>query len=185
MKKLLSVMLVLGLVSTAFALPTISGPTSILKETAGTYTYTVTGTAAEATIGYQGGVFANLATNNYYSSALPSGVISINANNVILIDPGTGNPRMGDVAGGIAMLGTYYAGVDFVAGSGTVIKVVAGDWFTFDLIVDATIPEQVIRLDLSDMAYTTTSGYLDVTVVPEPMTIALLGLGGLFLRRRK
>jgi hypothetical protein len=32
---------------------------------------------------------------------------------------------------------------------------------------------------------TGTKDYLDVTVVPEPMTIALLGLGGLFLRRRK
>ena len=29
------------------------------------------------------------------------------------------------------------------------------------------------------------AGSLDLTIIPEPMTIALLGLGGLFLRRRK
>jgi hypothetical protein len=38
------------------------------------------------------------------------------------------------------------------------------------------------RLDLVDDALSTIDS---VTVIPEPMTIALLGLGGLFLRRRK
>jgi hypothetical protein len=33
--------------------------------------------------------------------------------------------------------------------------------------------------------YAGTKDYITVTVIPEPMTIALLGLGGLFLRRRK
>jgi len=33
--------------------------------------------------------------------------------------------------------------------------------------------------------WTTTASSLEVTVIPEPLTIALLGLGGLFLRRRK
>ena len=38
------------------------------------------------------------------------------------------------------------------------------------------------RIDLLDDALATMDS---VTVIPEPMTIALLGLGGLFLRRRK
>jgi len=36
-----------------------------------------------------------------------------------------------------------------------------------------------------DAADVTSTNSLVLTVIPEPMTIALLGLGGLFLRRRK
>ena len=46
-----------------------------------------------------------------------------------------------------------------------------GDTATISLFVD---PE-----------YTTPVASVNVTVVPEPMTIILLGLGGLFLRRRR
>jgi len=46
-----------------------------------------------------------------------------------------------------------------------------GDTATISLFVD---PE-----------YTTPTASVSVTVVPEPMTIILLGLGGLFLRRRR
>jgi hypothetical protein len=36
-----------------------------------------------------------------------------------------------------------------------------------------------------DPDYTNAVDTLDITIIPEPMTIALLGLGGLFLRRRR
>ena len=181
MKKFLSVMLVLGLVSTAFALPTITGSSTILPNT--TETYTVVGVADdEAT----GGIFVDLATETYYASTLPSGITSINAN-LVLLEESTDVYRIGDVAGNFAYVEPYgsYVGIEFTSSAGTAGAVLAGGWFTFDLVVDGTIAEEtVIRLDLTDATWTGQS-YLDVTVVPEPMTIALLGLGGLFLRRRK
>ena len=180
MKKFLSVMLVLGLVSTAFALPTISGPSNIPALTAGTYTYTVTGVADDQD---SGGVFADLATNKYYSSVLPAGVVSINLNNVLLMEGSA--YRIGDVAGNFASVGTYYAGIDFTSSAGTAGAVLAGGWFTFDVVVDATIPVGSFRLDLTNGAYVDQPSNGMLVTVPEPMTIALLGLGGLFLRRRK
>ena len=61
---------------------------------------------------------------------------------------------------------------------------VAGDYFLFDLQFGATSAMPLL-IDIYDysVSYTTPAG--TITVVPEPVTIALLGLGGLFLARRK
>jgi len=61
--------------------------------------------------------------------------------------------------------------------------IATGPQFSFDYVGEvgdtATISLFV------DPEYTTPVASVNVTVVPEPMTIILLGLGGLFLRRRR
>ena len=69
--------------------------------------------------------------------------------------------------------------VTFVAVAGNVtIDATGGNWDGFTAAVG---------IDDGQYEYGAIYGlpYAQVTVVPEPMTIALLGLGGLFLRRRK
>jgi hypothetical protein len=61
--------------------------------------------------------------------------------------------------------------------------IAAGSQFSFDY-VGAVGDTATISLFL-DPEYTTPVASVNVTVVPEPMTVILLGLGALFLRRRR
>jgi hypothetical protein len=61
-------------------------------------------------------------------------------------------------------------------GNGSVApNLAAGDWFLFDISSSAP---GTAKLEIYGQADT-------IITLPEPMTIVLLGLGGLFLRRRK
>lgn len=60
--------------------------------------------------------------------------------------------------------------------------IVVGDHFTIDFTGSA---EGVASLTLYEFDGATPIQTVDISVVPEPMTLGLLGLGGLFLRRRK
>ena len=178
MKKVVTLVLVLSMVSMASATPTITGPTVISGP--GTYTYTVVGEADDAVTR---GIFVNLATEGYYASTLPTGITSINGNMSAPLTTTGGAVRMGFVGSAPTVtISAYYVGIKFTATGGTAnVPVLAGDWFTFDVVVDSSFTG--MRLDASTTSYTTSGNYLDV--IPEPATMALLGLGGLLLRRKK
>ena len=71
------------------------------------------------------------------------------------------------------------------ADPGTDPPLVAGEHFSFDYT--ATLfdgSQQIIDLRVRDQAWTLIESMV-ITQIPEPTTIALLGLGSLFLRRRR
>ena len=92
----------------------------------------------------------------------------------------SGGVLITDVSGS---LGLYdYVGID------------AGNLWWFEFHVPELEYSEIISIDLTDLVIQnkflggltyTCGGALEIHVVPEPMTIALLGIGGLFLRRRK
>lgn len=85
----------------------------------------------------------------------------------------------GTLPSAIAAGSSIYSFSFTTSGVGTVtIDAVSGSWATF---AGAVGPED------GYYEYGAIYGlpYAEITVVPEPMTIALLGLGGLFLRRRR
>ena len=62
--------------------------------------------------------------------------------------------------------------------------VAVGPQFTFDYV--GGVLGETTRISLFvDPEYGTPAALVDITIVPEPMTVILLGLGGLLLRRRK
>ncbi|MFA5422466.1 MAG: PEP-CTERM sorting domain-containing protein [Phycisphaerae bacterium] len=89
---------------------------------------------------------------------------------------------MGDLGAVLQWAGLEH-GIDLATGwSGTAgyPEVEAGDWFSIGYT-----GEVGDVIDIYDYAVSDTVPIGSVTVTPEPMTIALLGLGGLLLRRRK
>lgn len=111
---------------------------------------------------------------------------------LIIEDGGAGsleNVAVLDAAGNKASAGPYTeidwgAGFELTAATtGDPPPVAAGTQFSFDY-VGAVGDTATISLFV-DPEYTTPVATVNVTVVPEPMTVILLGLGGLFLRRRR
>ena len=63
------------------------------------------------------------------------------------------------------------------------VPVAIGSQFSFDYV--GAIGDTATISVFVDPEYTTPVASVNVTVVPEPMTVLLLSLGGLFLRRRR
>jgi len=74
---------------------------------------------------------------------------------------------------------TIYAADD--TATDTLPNQTIGDWFTIDYT--RTAGTMYVEIWNSSNGYANPVGTL--TIIPEPITVALLGLGGLFLRRRK
>ena len=167
MRKLLILMLVLGVASLASATVVISGPTSVVAGS--TYSYSLSNTD---TANYGGYVYVDYAGN-------PGGAMLSN------VGMNTTN-----LTGALSLYDTTYLpdGFLFVAASGAgTTEVFAGEWFTFDMTIPAGAQvDDVFGIDILDLNWGLVQDpALAVTVVPEPMTLCLLGLGGLLLRRRK
>ena len=168
MRKLLILMLVLGVASVASATMTITGPTEVLA--GNTYSYSLNGTAAETAVGYGGYVWVD------YSSYL--GMLSnagMNATNL---------------TGPLSMYDTKYMpdGFYFVGASAAgTTQVFVGEWFTFDITIPTDAETTTsYGIDILDNAFgIVQDAALTIHVIPEPLTLGLLGLGGLLLRRRK
>ena len=177
MKRLLILMLVLGMATAASAFTITyeyrdSGgvtPISVVNLALPNFTLAVIGTY---TAGESGGVrlydqFENIGAGSDHADF-------------------TGGTMYLPAAGSVppAFLGAYlptYDGYDFNWGSGSTGQTGAL-MFLFDLTASA---EGTVNISTYETDYWTVIETASIEVVPEPMTIALLGLGGLFLRRRK
>ena len=165
MRKLLVLFLVLGLTSAANAmLITVDGQEGESFEVDLSTTITVVSEDASSWLGYiiveEGGAGS--------------------LENTVILD------AAGDLGAAVAYTeagwGTGYE-ISASMGPAGDPAIAAGSQFSFDY-VGAVGDTATISLFV-DPEYTTPVASVNLTVVPEPMTVILLGLGGLFLRRRR
>jgi len=162
MKKLLALVLVLGMAGVASAGFLVTGPDRDLMP-GEAFQLVVSGMAADVGGGIAGGIY---------------GPVDAESADVMV------------AAGNLGGVNYYpaYGGWDFVVGDvedGNPDNNLAdGDWIVFNF---AGQPEGQYSFDVYDygVSYSDPVSSVAVNVIPEPMTLGLLGLGALFLRRRK
>ncbi len=188
MKKFVVLMLVLGIASMASATPVITVDRSTISpgEIA---TVTISGTVEDQgyTQGPGGGgnysIWADYTVaGNYYAG--DNGIVSFS--NIVQL-PGAGGAAASETPIGYDI--ATFDGFDILAASNIDAStglyydlVQAADWFTVDV---TGLELGTITIELDNLAASVRYGSVDITVIPEPATMTLLGLGGLLLRKRR
>jgi hypothetical protein len=174
LKKLLVLVLVLGLVSVANAGLTFkivdSLNATVTEMTVGsTYTAVVSGTSIAT---HTGGLYGPAYAASDWALVTPSSPIDLDAS--------------GDL--GTILWIDGYQGYDFTsadASSSVLPDQAIGEWFKVTLTPTATGDFTLGLFWYEGTGGTgTAEATINATIIPEPITMTLLGLGGLFLRRR-
>jgi len=165
MKKLLVFILVLGIASSANAvLITVDGQTGNEFDIQEITTITVVGEDAESWMGY---IIIQEGGSGTLSNPIALGAAG---------DMGAASPYSE------AGWGTGYE-LTVAMSPGGVPAISAGPQFSFDYT--GSVGDTVTILLFLDPDFTIPVASIKLNVIPEPMTVILLGLGSLFLRRRK
>ena len=168
MKKVVTLVLVLSMVSMAGAALTFTGPTTVAQ--GGTVNLALAAGVGDLVSGF---IWVD------YSSY--TGQLS----NAVMTDLVTNKGGLSDLH-----LSTNYLpdGIQVTVseGPGETAIPVGGDIVTFTLSdLEGSIIGDTYLVELLDASFGSTGLSTTITVVPEPATMALLGLGGLLLRRKK